>query len=129
MKITLATCLVSVLITGPEVRADLKVTWYTVDCGGGTSSAGSLSVSGTIGQFDAGAAMTGGTLSVRGGFWEGVSFSCPSDFDHSGFVDTDDFTAFVNAFEAGTDDADFDRSGFVDTDDFTAFVLAFEAGC
>ncbi len=27
--------------------------------------------------------------------------SCPADFDHSGFVDTDDFTAFINAFESG----------------------------
>ncbi len=54
---------------------------------------------------------------------------CSADFDRSGFIDTDDFTAFVLAFEAGTDDADFDVSGFVDTDDFTAFVLAFEAGC
>ncbi|GMV26508.1 MAG: hypothetical protein AMXMBFR58_25390 [Phycisphaerae bacterium] len=54
---------------------------------------------------------------------------CPSDFDRSGFVDTDDFTAFVLAFEAGTDDADVDGSGFVDTDDFTYFVIAFEAGC
>ncbi|MCK6478217.1 MAG: hypothetical protein L6Q35_15455 [Phycisphaerales bacterium] len=26
---------------------------------------------------------------------------CPSDFDHSGFVDTDDFDAFIQAFEAG----------------------------
>ncbi|GMV24501.1 MAG: hypothetical protein AMXMBFR58_05320 [Phycisphaerae bacterium] len=54
---------------------------------------------------------------------------CPADFDASGFVDTDDFDAFVLAFEAGTDDADFDGSGFVDTDDFDAFVVAFEAGC
>lgn len=53
----------------------------------------------------------------------------PSDFDGSGFVDTDDFTAFIVAFEAGEDAADFDNSGFVDTDDFTAFVTAFEAGC
>ncbi len=54
---------------------------------------------------------------------------CTADYDGSGFVDTDDFTDFVLAFEAGTDDADFDGSGFVDTDDFTAFVHAFEAGC
>lgn len=54
---------------------------------------------------------------------------CPADFDCSGFADTDDFTAFVSAFEAGDDSADFDSSGFVDTDDFTAYVLAFEAGC
>ncbi len=53
----------------------------------------------------------------------------PADFDGSGFVDTDDFTAFVLAFEAGGDDADVDGSGFVDTDDFTTFVLAFEAEC
>ncbi len=54
---------------------------------------------------------------------------CPADFDRSGFVDRDDFDAFVGAFEAGTDAADFDRSGFVDTVDFDLFVLAFEAGC
>jgi hypothetical protein len=54
---------------------------------------------------------------------------CPADFDGTGFVDVDDFTAFVLAFEAGTDNADFDDSGFVDTDDFDAFVAAFEAGC
>ncbi len=54
---------------------------------------------------------------------------CPSDFDHSGFVDIDDFTSFVGAFEAGTDDADFDHSAFVDLDDFVGFVHAFEEGC
>ncbi len=54
---------------------------------------------------------------------------CPADFDQSGFVDTDDYDAFVHAFEAGTQDADFDGSGFVDTDDFDAFVHAFESGC
>ncbi len=58
-----------------------------------------------------------------------VIVDAPSDYDHSGYVDTDDFTAFVADFELGIDAADFDRSGFVDTDDFTAFALAFEAGC
>ncbi|HLO42206.1 MAG TPA: VCBS repeat-containing protein [Phycisphaerales bacterium] len=55
--------------------------------------------------------------------------SCPTDFDQTGFVDTDDFTAFITAFENGHPWADFDGSGFVDTDDFTAFVLTFETGC
>ncbi len=54
---------------------------------------------------------------------------CPSDFDHSGYVDIDDFSSFVAAFEAGTDNADFDQSGFVDTDDYDEFVRAFESGC
>ncbi|MBX3658189.1 MAG: hypothetical protein KF740_07130, partial [Ramlibacter sp.] len=54
---------------------------------------------------------------------------CKADFDGSGFVDLDDYIAFVFAFEEGVDEADFDGTGFVDTDDFTAFVLAFEQGC
>lgn len=54
---------------------------------------------------------------------------CPADFDLSGYVDTDDFDAFVRAFEVGEQDADFDLSGFVDTDDYDAFVHAFESGC
>lgn len=54
---------------------------------------------------------------------------CRSDFDRSGFVDTDDFTSFVSAFEEGSKRADVDKSCFVDTDDFTAFVLAFIDGC
>lgn len=52
-----------------------------------------------------------------------------ADFDGSGFIDLDDFVAFVNAFEDGGDDADVDGTGFVDTDDYDAFVRAFEAGC
>ncbi|HLO41771.1 MAG TPA: M12 family metallo-peptidase [Phycisphaerales bacterium] len=54
---------------------------------------------------------------------------CPSDFDGSGFVDTDDFDAFVVKFIEGDASTDFDGSGFVDTDDFDAFVQAFETGC
>ncbi len=54
---------------------------------------------------------------------------CAPDVDGSGFLDTDDYDAFVHAFEAGIPSADFDHSGFVDTDDFDAFVYAFLAGC
>lgn len=54
---------------------------------------------------------------------------CPADFDSSGFVDPDDFDAFIAAFESGIAKADFDKSGFVDTDDFDAFVFAFKRGC
>ncbi|MCG3123334.1 MAG: hypothetical protein GIKADHBN_01750 [Phycisphaerales bacterium] len=55
--------------------------------------------------------------------------SCPADFDGSGFVDTDDYDAFVQAFENGDQSTDFDCTGFVDTDDFDAFVQSFERGC
>ncbi|HLO42481.1 MAG TPA: immunoglobulin domain-containing protein [Phycisphaerales bacterium] len=83
-----------------------------------------------IGPLDAGSYTLGASNAC--GF-SSVSTSelvyCGADFDCTGFVDTDDFTAFVQAFTEGRQDADFDGTGFVDTDDFTAFVLAFEAGC
>jgi hypothetical protein len=45
------------------------INWHTIDGGGGTSTGGVYSVSGTIGQPDAGAALTNGQYSVTGGFW------------------------------------------------------------
>ncbi len=110
--------------------AGLTIGWYSVDAGGvQASSAGQLRLGGTIGQHDASGTVYLGNLGVTGGYWAGAIIACPADYDHTGFVDTDDFTSFVTDFETGVDAADFDKSGFVDTDDFTAFVLAFEAGC
>ncbi|MCX6925772.1 MAG: hypothetical protein NT154_21565 [Verrucomicrobia bacterium] len=45
-----------------------SIDWSTVDGGGGTSTGGVYSVSGTIGQPDAGAT-SGGGYSLTGGFW------------------------------------------------------------
>lgn len=46
-----------------------SIDWFTLDGGGGTSTGGVYSVSGTIGQPDAGGPMTNGQYSVTGGFW------------------------------------------------------------
>ncbi len=54
---------------------------------------------------------------------------CPSDFNDDGFVNGEDFDAFVLAFVLGDIAADFDDNSFVNGDDFDNFVLAFEAGC
>src|SRR2546421_3777654 len=45
-----------------------SIDWFTIDGGGGTSTGGVFSVSGTIGQPDAGH-MSGGNFSIDGGFW------------------------------------------------------------
>ena len=50
-----------------------SIDWYKVAGGGGTSTDGQYSLSGTIGQHDAGGAMTGGTYSLTGGFWALIS--------------------------------------------------------
>jgi len=49
--------------------AQYAINWHTIDGGGGTSTGGVYSVSGTIGQPDAGGPMTNGQYSVTGGFW------------------------------------------------------------
>jgi hypothetical protein len=54
-----------------------SIGWYKIAGGGGTSSGGQYSVSGTIGQPDAGAAMTGGNYSLTGGFWSLISVVGP----------------------------------------------------
>jgi len=52
-----------------SVMAQYSIDWFTIDGGGGTSTGGVYSVSGTIGQPDAGPTMSGGNYSVDGGFW------------------------------------------------------------
>jgi hypothetical protein len=55
------------------------LSWFTVAGGGGTSTGGVYSVSGTIGQADAGSTMSGGAYTLTGGFWSGaVSVTTPS---------------------------------------------------
>ncbi len=50
--------------------------WFTIDGGGGTSAGGAYSVSGTIGQPDAGL-MAGGNVAVAGGFWSVQEVNLP----------------------------------------------------
>lgn len=45
-----------------------SIDWFTIDGGGGVSTGGVYTVSGTIGQPDAGQ-MSGGNYTVNGGFW------------------------------------------------------------
>ena len=49
-----------------------SIDWYKIAGGGGVSTGGVYTLSGTIGQPDAGA-MSGGSYSVQGGFWAIVS--------------------------------------------------------
>ena len=51
------------------VLAEFSIPWSTLDGGGGTSTGGVYSVSGTIGQPDAGEEMAGGDFTLEGGFW------------------------------------------------------------
>jgi hypothetical protein len=54
---------------GSIVAQSYSIEWHKVSGGGGASSGGLYSLSGTIGQHDAGTPMTGGNYSLTGGFW------------------------------------------------------------
>jgi len=72
MKFSFLTlCAITMLaFTGARVSAQsYSVNWYKIAGGGGTSTGGTFSVSGTIGQPDASLTMTGGSFSLTGGFW------------------------------------------------------------
>jgi hypothetical protein len=69
---TLLPCLIAslLLLAAATVNAQTySVDWYKIAGGGGTSTGGTYSVSGTIGQPDASSTMTGGSYSLTGGFW------------------------------------------------------------
>ncbi|HWN96366.1 MAG TPA: hypothetical protein VNT99_15150, partial [Methylomirabilota bacterium] len=67
MKIWIALLGIISFLTSARAQS-YSIDWFTIDGGGGTSTGGVYSVSGTIGQPDAGT-MSGGNYSLAGGFW------------------------------------------------------------
>ncbi len=62
----------SLVFSRAALAGSFSVPWYTIDGGGGTSTGIVYSVSGTIGQPDAGT-LSGSTFTIKGGFWPGTS--------------------------------------------------------
>ena len=60
---------VSVAVANTGILANgFSIPWWTVDGGGGTSQGGTYTLSGSIGQSDAGS-LAGGNYALTGGFW------------------------------------------------------------
>lgn len=78
------------------------LSWNTIDGGGGASTGGTFTLTGTIGQHDAGGPFTGGTYSLVGGFWGGglTGASCTGDTNGSNAVDVNDLLAVVSHWGA-----------------------------
>jgi hypothetical protein len=70
MKTTTKLTLLGILLPSVVLHAQsYSIDWFKIDGGGGTSTGGVYSISGTIGQHDAGGPMSGGNYSLTGGFW------------------------------------------------------------
>ena len=57
------------LATALHAQPQYSIDWHKIAGGGSTSTNSQYSLSGTIGQHDAGSPMTGGNYSLTGGFW------------------------------------------------------------
>ena len=68
VKVALALAVSLLAVVSRTSAQSYSIDWHTIDGGGGTSTGGVYSVSGTIGQPDAGK-MTGGSFTIDGGFW------------------------------------------------------------
>lgn len=126
-QITFAAVFAIVSIVGScQVDAQFDISWYTIDGGGGFSSAGNFELQGTIGQHDAGPVMTGGNFSLTGGFWAGTGDSgiLLGDVNLDGFVNLLDVAPFVDRISTGTyqAEADINQDGNVNLLDVQPFV-------
>ena len=71
----------AVAVVAALTPGNATVDWWTVDGGGGMeSTGGAWSLSGTVGQPDAGA-LSGGDFTIEGGFWY---VTLPGDCDGDG---------------------------------------------
>ena len=107
-----------------------EIDWFTIDGGGSMSNeARGLEVSGTIGQPDAGV-MTGGGLTLTGGFWFEIPLGdCEEDGDVD-LIDTYWFTRCLRGPDVGPPDPeclcfDVDRSRTIDLADLSIIQSSF----
>lgn len=119
------------LACAASARAQLDISWYTIDGGGGTSTGGGYSISGTIGQPDAGVVLTGGMFEINGGFWPTANVCfCPGDLNGDGQKDGRDIQQFLSCVLSGDNCscADVDQANGVTLADVPVFVNALMSG-
>ena len=127
-------CGLAVLLVANQVFGQLEINCHTIDGGGGMSSTGgTFSLGGTMGQPDAQVApvMTGGTFEVTGGFWPVANVCyCLADMNHDGKKDGLDVQSFVSCVLAGGNCscADVDAMNGVTLADVPVFVSDLLAG-
>lgn len=123
--------LMSLLVYG-TAHAQTDLTWFTIDCGGGTSTGGVYTLSGTIGQPDA-AVSTGGDYTLAGGFWAAATVDCPGDINGDGVVNLTDLAILLSNFGVGTgatrSNGDLNGDGAVNITDLAILLAAFGSSC
>jgi hypothetical protein len=112
------------------------LSWNTLDGGGGTSTGGTFSLSGTIGQAEAGTILAG-SFDLCGGYWDtnAAGVACYANCDNSTtapILNVNDFICFQAKYAAGDSYANCDNSTTVpilNINDFICFQTKYAAGC
>ena len=112
-----------------QMGPGLDLTWNTYDCGGGVSTGGGFTLTGTVGQPDAGA-MSSGSVMVLGGFWgAGGPPPCYPDCNGDAALNLGDFGCFQTKFALGDPYADCNGDAVLNLGDFGCFQTKFALGC
>jgi hypothetical protein len=119
---TRSLALLAWLVAGAiQTQAQLTIDWFTVGDPGATSDGGNYSLSGTIGQADAGE-MSGGNYALTGGFWSlyslpdtssGIEGDVSPRAQANGVVSVTDWVQvgrFVAGLDAASVGAEFQRA-------------------
>ncbi len=109
---------------------NLDLSWSTIDSGGGTCAGGGFTLTGTIGQPDAGT-MSGGVFDISSGFWGGAGGPppCYPDCNTDGLLTIADFGCFQTKFVLADPYADCNASGTLTIADFGCYQTRFVLGC
>ena len=81
MKLCQQSLVLALALVAATGFAQYSIDWHIIADGGGTSTNGQYSLTGTIGQSDAGA-MSGGNFTLQGGFWGVVAAVQTPDAPH-----------------------------------------------
>lgn len=126
-RTTVLPILIAVAVWAAPAVAQPAINWFSIDCGGETSTGGGLTLSGTIGQPDAAPPSTSGVLFLTGGYR--TVNTCPQDFNGDGALTVSDIFDFLAAWFASDPRANFDGIGGTTVADIFAFLSAWFAGC
>jgi hypothetical protein len=132
---TMILALAGAALSPALAHGQYTIDWCTIDGGGGDTFGGTFTLSGTIGQPDAGV-HAGGTFQVSGGYWVDLGGSaCYANCDGSSgtpALTANDFQCFLNKFAAGESYANCDESTgtpSLTANDFQCFLNKYAAGC
>ena len=122
----------SMFFFATSANAQFDIDWFTIDGGGGFSSGSGFELEGTIGQFDAGAIMSGGSFTLTGGFQVGGESAkvLLGDINCDGVINLLDVAPFIDAISTGTfsEKADVNQDGTVNLLDVAPFIDLLSSG-